>query len=894
MKFICYLLLTASICTRVNSCLPSNHLRRETDALYVDKQLGLLRARSQSMASTICKGKTALKNIRVFNGWGFSEPNTVAIDGDRITFDARHADHIIDGEGGFLLPGLIDSHVHLTQLDSLEVLSSYGITSVLNMGCNNYTLCAALREQVGLTSFFTAGEGAIAPNSTHAKVFGATGFVHSPSQAPEFVANVFGNGSDYIKLIAQSDGFNQATHDALVKATHALGKVAMTHAQDYASYGVAIRSKTDGIQHVPFDIPISEDMIQLIKRQRQYVTPTLNIGKIATQNKTIEQIVSPGIPLTYEAGVVSVQRLMRAGVTLLAGTDANDQAENFLNGDLMGLTLHKELQYLTEAGMSEVDALRAATVIPSIMHNLEGRGSIKEGYRADLLLLKPDRDPLRNISATLDIARPKLYFYIIVNYKYLGTIAIIDVQWLSLMRGDESYGRNWGYYCLLDLFRYIFERGNDHAQVFRRVVTGMLDSDFYHEELLKPHQGGFVNGGTYQLQRPNVFIRPQGRCAEALLFSILSSMGAENSQETDTPVIISNGFFDTTGADASVAGFELQMFTQPGLSGPFPHHLVGKANNFKGNMDVTAAEAYVEKHPGRIKMILMTITNNWAAGQPVSMQNIRSAAALAKSKGIPFFSMLAEMFSYVDGFIISLKKDGLSNMGGALCIRDDGLLTQQYSGIGILLKERQILTYGNDSYGGMSGRDLITASAGLYEVTKASYIRSRIGQVQRFAHKLQAASIAVLSPPGGHAVYSEMDEYFSGCNRSPGDLASVWFTIELIRRGKDMRLRHFSSGLKPVPVNLDPTCTYVEEESALRLNADIEKAYEPTVPGARLANLKAIFFLERAEGIFAEWHSCAASRHGPEWKLYLNPRLASASSKGLSATREALQKPNMG
>jgi imidazolonepropionase-like amidohydrolase len=72
---------------------------------------------------------------------------------------------------------------------------------------------------------------------------------------------------------------------------------------------------------------------------------------------------------------------------------------------MLGATLHRELQYLTEAGMSEVDVLRAATVIPSILHNLTGRGSIREGYRADLFLLKPGSNPLQNISKTMDIAR---------------------------------------------------------------------------------------------------------------------------------------------------------------------------------------------------------------------------------------------------------------------------------------------------------------------------------------------------------------------------------------------------------------------------------------------------------------------------------------------------------
>ncbi|ESZ90999.1 amidohydrolase [Sclerotinia borealis F-4128] len=109
--------------------------------------------------------------------------------------------------------------------------------------------------------------------------------------------------------------------------------------------------------------------------------------------------------LTFEAGVTSVQQLIRAGVPILAGTDANDATGSFLKGDLIGITLHQELKYLTEAGLSEVDALRTATVMPSLWHNLIGRGSIREGYRADLLLLKPGSNPLHNISKTMDIAR---------------------------------------------------------------------------------------------------------------------------------------------------------------------------------------------------------------------------------------------------------------------------------------------------------------------------------------------------------------------------------------------------------------------------------------------------------------------------------------------------------
>lgn len=296
------------------------------------------------------------------------------------------------------------------------------------------------------------------------------------------------------------------------------------------------------------------------------------------------------------------------------------------------------------------------------------------------------------------------------------------------MRGDESYGRNWGYYCLLDAFRDIFERGTDQERAFQAVVTGSADVQFYRSKLLRAFSDGFVNGGPNQLERPNFFIVPQRRCAEHLLFSAISDTIAksEGNEHQGGPVIISNGFFDTTGANAAVAGFELQTFTQPGLSDTFSPELIGKRNHFKGNLDVEATKRFIDENPGKVTMILMTITNNWAAAQPVSMANIREASTLAESKSIPLFfdacrfaenayfiqryeagysdksipEIVREMFSYVEGFTISLKKDGLANMGGVLCFRDRGLFLKRYGDIGLLLKERQILSYGNDSYGG--------------------------------------------------------------------------------------------------------------------------------------------------------------------------------------------------
>ncbi|KAK2026555.1 beta-eliminating lyase [Colletotrichum zoysiae] len=383
-----------------------------------------------------------------------------------------------------------------------------------------------------------------------------------------------------------------------------------------------------------------------------------------------------------------------------------------------------------------------------------------------------------------------------------GTSAMTDVQWAAMLRGDESYGRNSGYYCLLEAFRDVFERGEDRKYVFRDVLAGTADSNFYR----------------------HTFLKVGGRCAEALLFSTMSETlkneSLSNGSTAGPPALISNGFFDTTGANAAATGFQLNTFTQPGLTDPFPFEQVGRSNPFKGNLDVQKTSEFLSRgsNAARSAMLLLTITNNWAGAQPVSMANIEAAAILARTHDIPLFfdacrfaenakfirdfedgyssktipQIVQEMFSHADGFTISLKKDALANMGGALCFRDKGAFPRKFGAdVGIRIKERQIMCYGNDSYGGMSGRDVMAAAVGLYEVTKETYLADRIGQVKRFAEGLIVEGIPVLLPPGGHAIFLDMNGFFAGCGRSYGEFASVGFTLELL---KDYGIRACEAG----------------------------------------------------------------------------------------------------
>jgi len=392
-----------------------------------------------------------------------------------------------------------------------------------------------------------------------------------------------------------------------------------------------------------------------------------------------------------------------------------------------------------------------------------------------------------------------------------GTTSMTDLQWAALFHGDESYGRNKGYYVLLDAIRDTFERGNEPKKRVNLILSGETNVNKLMDELyLKSYEGGFVNGGIHQLARPNAFLVPQGRCAEHLLFSTIAPILKEKNPDIDY-FIPNNGHFDTTEANIAANGMYPVNLFSINLFEDFPLDQMDKKNPFKGNMDSEDLIAFIKKNGvDSIPLIYLTITNNTAAGQPVSLENIRAISEIARSYGIPLFldacrfaenayfikefeegynnysilKIVQEMFSHVDGFTISFKKDGLANIGGGLFFRDKGIFYQKFSNngnIGTKLKEKQILTFGNDSYGGLSGRDIMALAVGLYEVVKEPYLAERIRQVREFARKLAKNGVPVVLPAGGHAVYINVGEFFKGIDMEIDDFGGVGFTIELLK-----------------------------------------------------------------------------------------------------------------
>lgn len=400
-----------------------------------------------------------------------------------------------------------------------------------------------------------------------------------------------------------------------------------------------------------------------------------------------------------------------------------------------------------------------------------------------------------------------------------GTTAMTDVQWSAMFLGDESYGRNKGYYVLLDTMRDVFERGDDQKRIIDLVRTDCEDVEKMMDEVyLCEYEGGLFNGGAAQMERPNTFIIQQGRAAESVLFEIVKKILNER-EPGKTYTIPSNGHFDTTEGNIKQMGSIPRNLYNKELLWEVPEGGKYEKNPFKGNMDTEKLEELITTlGPENVPLVYTTITNNTVCGQPVSMANIRECSRIAHKYNIPYMfdaarwaenayfikvneegyadksinEIAKEMFSYCDGFTASLKKDGHSNMGGVLAFRDKGLFWKNFSDfnedgsvktdVGILLKVKQISSYGNDSYGGMSGRDIMALAAGLYECSKFEYLDARVKQCEYLAQGFYKAGVkGVVLPAGGHGVYINMDEFFDN-KRPPLSFAGQGFSMELIRR----------------------------------------------------------------------------------------------------------------
>jgi len=253
-----------------------------------------------------------------------------------------------------------------------------------------------------------------------------------------------------------------------------------------------------------------------------------------------------------------------------------------------------------------------------------------------------------------------------------------------------------------------------------------------------------------------------------------------------------NTHFDTTRANVEAVGAEA-------VDLPIAEALDTESDHpFKGNVDVERLAAFLEEHHERVPLVVVTVTNNSAGGQPVSLGNLRAVRRVVERWGIPLFldcarfaenawfikqrepgqadrsveDIAKEMFSLADGALMSAKKDAFGNIGGFLAMRDAELAHR--------CRNVLILTEGFPTYGGLAGRDLAALAVGLREVLDERYLSYRIASTRYVWQHLHEAGVPVLGPPGGHAVYLDARRFLPHVppEQLPGQALAVALFLE--------------------------------------------------------------------------------------------------------------------
>ena len=295
-----------------------------------------------------------------------------------------------------------------------------------------------------------------------------------------------------------------------------------------------------------------------------------------------------------------------------------------------------------------------------------------------------------------------------------GTGAMSDKQWAAIMEGDESYAGARSFYRLKDTIE---------------MLTGL----------------------------PYVLPSHQGRAAENVLFSSIIKEG---------DILPGNSHFDTTKGHieyrkAVALDCTIKEAANTELEIPF-----------KGNMDLEKLEEVLKTTPReKIPCVVLTVTNNTAGGQPVSMENIKGVSALCKKYGVKLLmdsarfaenayfiktrekgyenksirEIVHEMYEGADYMTMSAKKDAIVNIGGFVAFRSEEDM-----------RKAQMFTIMNEgflTYGGMAGRDMNALAQGLLEGTEFEYLETRINQVAYLGKKLDEYGVPYQRPAGGHAIF---------------------------------------------------------------------------------------------------------------------------------------------
>ncbi|CAK4032004.1 hypothetical protein CBER1_02356 [Lecanosticta acicola] len=393
-----------------------------------------------------------IQDVRIFDGEKTIDNGSVLVEDGNIS-QVSSGPVAFDGKtyskpGHTLFPGMIDTHIHADSGNEVALPQSlrFGVTTVCDMHNEWYNIQKLRRQREGgdcadvkTTSFAATIDGgwpapivlmhADTPeNRAEIATWPKLTDAHSGRQ---YVQDRVAEGVDYIKLMHESgtvmgQKFPKPTLElqrAVIAEAHRNNLLVVAHATCLPDTLEVLHAGVDGLTHTFIDQPPTPELIAAYKKNDAHCNPTLAcMGSGTTEGRATQEKYAhdPRVQhlldgkskasmclcmqfaqtsgATCEHAFETVRRLKRAGVTILMGSDAAGPAV----GTAWGLTAHQELSlFVEQCGFTPEEALRAATALPAKRFGFTDRGLVKEGLRADLVLV--EGNPLEEIDHTLNL-----------------------------------------------------------------------------------------------------------------------------------------------------------------------------------------------------------------------------------------------------------------------------------------------------------------------------------------------------------------------------------------------------------------------------------------------------------------------------------------------------------
>jgi imidazolonepropionase-like amidohydrolase len=313
--------------------------------------------------------------------------------------------------GKTIVPGLWDMHTHLTQVEWAPVYLAAGVTTVRDMG-NEFDFITALRDAIDadralgpklLLAGLVDGGG---PNA-----FGVV-YAATPDEGRQVVAKYHDAGFQQIKIYTL---VTPPIVEVICAEAHRLGMTVTGHVPNGMTIDQAAAAGMDQIAHLAIRGEADSDevkkTIQFLHERKTVIDPTQSWNELLGHaagtpvaafqpgiarippplNRVFSNAGAAGIdPATararLERGLRIVKALHDAGVAIVAGTDEG----------IPGHSVHREIELYVEAGLTPIEALQAATIVPARAMKMDGEvGTIERGKRADLVVL--NANPLESI-----------------------------------------------------------------------------------------------------------------------------------------------------------------------------------------------------------------------------------------------------------------------------------------------------------------------------------------------------------------------------------------------------------------------------------------------------------------------------------------------------------------